>query len=175
MKALFSLIDGLNLKDPHTQLRLSLDEEHLIIEERAFKIFRPVTEATYKVPLTNVIATVATTEKELVEKGKSAIGRGVAGGLLFGPAGLILGGLSGVGTKKGLQSSHLFIISYLSSEGEIKNITLNTHKVSNAQVTNKFHRYVQKKLDRIQPSEKVAEIRKQNEMDETETETNYIL
>ncbi|GIN37792.1 hypothetical protein [Heyndrickxia oleronia] len=175
MKALFALIDGLKLKDPYTQLRLSLDTEYLIIEERAFKVFRPVTEATYKVPLKNIIATIATTEKELVDKNKSAIGRGVAGGLLFGPAGLILGGLSGVGTKKGLQSNHLFIISYLSSKGEIENITLNTHKVSNAQVTNKFQRYVQKELKRIQPSEKVAEIRKQNELNEAETESSFIL
>lgn len=166
MKALFSLIDGLKLKDTHAQLRLSVDSEFLLIEERAFKIFRPVTEATYKVPLKNIISTIATTEKEFVDKNKSAIGRGVAGGLIFGPAGLVLGGLSGVGTKKKLQETRLFVISYLSSKGEIENITLATHKVSNPQVTNKFQRFVQKELERIQPDPRVAELRKQIEKEE---------
>ena len=39
-------------------------------------------------------------EKVFVEKDKSVIGRAVVGGLLLGPVGAIVGGMSGVGTKK---------------------------------------------------------------------------
>jgi len=39
-----------------------------------------------------------------VEKGRSVIGRGLVGGLLFGPAGLVLGGMSGIPKKTVRQS-----------------------------------------------------------------------
>lgn len=172
MKALFSLIDGLNLKDEYATLRLSVNGEQLLIEERVMKGFRERTDATYRIPLQNIIAVEEVTEKELIEKNKSAIGRGVAGGLIFGPAGLVLGGLSGIGKKKGIKKSRLFVISYVSSSGEIANVTLEKHKHSNAPVTTKFQKYVQKELQRITPSAKVLEIRKQYVIGE---ETDIIL
>ena len=39
-------------------------------------------------------------EKAIIEKDKSVIGRAVVGGLLLGPVGAIVGGMSGIGTKK---------------------------------------------------------------------------
>ena len=39
-------------------------------------------------------------EYETIEKDKSVIGRAVVGGLLLGPVGAIVGGMSGIGTKK---------------------------------------------------------------------------
>lgn len=160
MKALFSMVDGLSNNDPVSQWRLSIDAEQLLLEERTVKLIRPTTDRTYRIPLKNVIEIIATTEKEFVEQNKSAIGRGVAGGLLFGPAGLVLGGLSGVGTKNKIKTSRLLIVSYLTSDGEIANLILNTHKVSNIALTDKFQRFANKELGKVTPVNKVAELRK---------------
>lgn len=59
-------------------------------------------------------------ETEIVEKSKSVIGRAVAGGLLFGGVGAVVGGLSGTGTKEKKERRFYFIISYTSSTGEDK-------------------------------------------------------
>jgi len=59
-------------------------------------------------------------ETEIVEKDKSPIGRAIVGGLLFGKAGAVVGAVSGTGTKKKKERHFLFIISYISSQGEEK-------------------------------------------------------
>ena len=59
-------------------------------------------------------------ETEIVQKGKSPIGRAVAGGLLFGGAGAIVGAISGTGTKEKKVKKLLFVISYTSSDGQDK-------------------------------------------------------
>ena len=57
-------------------------------------------------------------ETEVVEKDRSVIGRAVAGGLLFGGVGAVVGGMSGVGKKEKKVTRLLFIISYTSKSGE---------------------------------------------------------
>lgn len=58
-------------------------------------------------------------QTEIVEKDRSVIGRAVAGGLLFGGLGAVVGGMSGVGRKKEAQVSKLvLVISYTSKDGE---------------------------------------------------------
>ena len=59
-------------------------------------------------------------QTEIVEKSKSPIGRAVAGGLLFGGVGAVVGAVSGTGKKEKKVSKFLFIISYTSSSGEDK-------------------------------------------------------
>lgn len=170
MKALFNLVEGIDLKDRHAQLRLSTDEEYLLIEERVSKVFRSVTDSTQKVPLKNIISTIITTESELVERSKSAVGRGAVGGLLFGPAGLVLGGLSGVGKKKSLKKNKYFIISYLAADEAIKNITLSTAAVSNETLTKKFNKYISKVLSSTTPSTEVEKLRLLNQVENEKTE-----
>lgn len=163
MKVLFTLIGGLDLREPLATLRASVGDESILIEERATKGFREITVATFKIPMKNVISVIEATEKELAEISKSVVGRGIAGGLIFGPAGLLLGGMSGIGKKKGIKKSRVFIISFINSSGDISNITLEKHRHSNAPVTTKFQKYIQKELRKTNPSEKVVELRLQNE------------
>lgn len=59
-------------------------------------------------------------QTEIVEKSKSAIGRAVAGGLLFGGVGAVVGAVSGTGKKEKKVNKFYFIISYTSSAGEEK-------------------------------------------------------
>lgn len=51
-------------------------------------------------------------DKELIEKDKNVIGRGVVGSVLFGGAGLVLGGLSGLQTKKKEKVVDYLIVNY---------------------------------------------------------------
>lgn len=55
---------------------------------------------------------------ELREKQKSVIGRAVAGGLLLGPVAAIIGGLSGVGTKKVEADEQIVSIDFIGHDGE---------------------------------------------------------
>lgn len=59
-------------------------------------------------------------ETEVTQVSKSVIGRAVAGGLLFGGVGAVVGGISGTGTKAKKEHHFYFIISYTSSTGEDK-------------------------------------------------------
>ena len=59
-------------------------------------------------------------QTEIVEKSKSTIGRAVAGGLLFGGVGAVVGAVSGTGKKEKKVNKFYFIISYTSSAGEEK-------------------------------------------------------
>jgi len=62
-------------------------------------------------------------DKEIIEKDKSVIGRGIVGNVLFGGAGLILGGLSGLQKKQVEQNIDYLIINY-KSDGEDKVINV---------------------------------------------------
>jgi len=59
------------------------------------------------------------TEKEIVEKSKSVIGRAVVGGALLGPLGAVVGGVSGVGDKKKTQTDGYIEITYGEEEKAI--------------------------------------------------------
>lgn len=52
------------------------------------------------------------TRKEIEEKGKSVVGRALVGTLIAGPLGTIVGGMSGLGTKKKKKNVRYFIINY---------------------------------------------------------------
>lgn len=138
-KAIVKLIDGLPLRNQEADIELTFDDKFLLIAETRPQGFKMVTDNLFKIPLENVIGTMLTTEKEIIEKSKSVIGRGVVGGLVFGPAGLLLGGLSGIGKKSRVEKSRVYIVSYVGSDREIKNITFGMNKMM-VSVTEKFDR-----------------------------------
>lgn len=51
-------------------------------------------------------------EKDVTEKNKSVIGRAAAGGILLGPLGAIVGGMSGTGKKQKTETKYYFVINY---------------------------------------------------------------
>lgn len=57
-------------------------------------------------------------ETEITQKNKSVIGRAVAGGLIFGGVGAVVGAVSGAGKKDKKERKFMFIISYTSSSGD---------------------------------------------------------
>lgn len=76
--------------------------------------------------LYNQITTVTIlSEKEIIENSKSVLGRAAVGGLLLGPLGAIVGGMSGTGTKEKTETRYYFVINYHpgSEPNEIKAIS----------------------------------------------------
>lgn len=59
-------------------------------------------------------------QTEVVQMDKSPIGRAIAGGLLFGGVGAVVGAVSGTGKKEKKVSKFYFLISYTSAAGEDK-------------------------------------------------------
>ncbi len=72
-----------------------------------------------KISLKDISNVAIISDKEIIEKDKSVIGRGVVGSVLFGGAGLILGGLSGLNKKQVVQNVDYLIINY-KEDGEDK-------------------------------------------------------
>ncbi len=57
-------------------------------------------------------------EEEITEANKSSIGRAVVGGVLLGPLGAMVGGMSGIGKKKKTKYKDYFVVNYTSSTDE---------------------------------------------------------
>ncbi|NQX65712.1 hypothetical protein HQN90_06195 [Paenibacillus alba] len=151
-KAIVTLIDGLPLKNSKSQLEITFDNDYLIISETIAKGFKMVVDNTFKIPLANFLESTVTTEKEIVSQSKSVIGRGIVGGVLFGPAGLLLGGMSGIGDKKKTKVSDVYIVSYLSSAEEVRNITFTMPPLM-VSVTKKFDKDLKERMKMVQLSE----------------------
>lgn len=78
-------------------------------------------------------------QTEIAERSKSVIGRAVAGGLLFGGVGAVVGAVSGTGTKDVKNKKFMFIISYTSSSGEDAFISFeDTRMYKGVKVANKL-------------------------------------
>lgn len=85
-----------------------------------------------QISLKDIVNVGIVNDKELIEKDKSVIARGIVGNVLFGGAGLILGGLSGIGTKKVNQDIDYLIINYKeNNEDKVINIYAKSGILSN--------------------------------------------
>ena len=98
----------------------------------ADKVVVVLNQQKYFIPVERVLAVDFIDNKNIATKNKNVVGRGIVGGLLFGPAGLILGGLSGIGTKTAVTIETAFVVSFVNKNGEIDNLVFeyasNLHK-----------------------------------------------
>lgn len=76
--------------------------------------------------LTSILYAEHLTNTEIIEKSKSVVGRAAAGGLLFGPVGALIGGMSGVGSSQKKKLQLYYVIHFTNSLGEEAIITLET-------------------------------------------------
>ncbi len=65
-----------------------------------------------KIHNSQIINLKQTSKEELVKTNKSVIGRAVVGGLILGPLGAVIGGMSGIGNKEKFKNKHYFAINY---------------------------------------------------------------
>lgn len=108
----FKLVEGTSLQ-PELMYDVALYDNHLTIK---LPLGKQDTTLKYS-QITDIFYGLQT---EIVTTGKSVIGRAVAGGLLFGGVGAVVGAVSGSGTKQKKERRFYFIISYTSSAGEDK-------------------------------------------------------
>ncbi len=76
---------GINgLENKECEIKIEKSEVWLYIEDK-----------TYQIKMKNVELL-----KQITEKDKSVVGRAIVGGIAFGVVGAVVGGMSGIGTKK---------------------------------------------------------------------------
>ncbi|WP_300902232.1 hypothetical protein [uncultured Clostridium sp.] len=114
-------VDGVESYSKGTAVELSMDDksQYLIMKARIFKD-KPIIKLKYS----QILAVNVITEKEIIENNKSVVGRAVVGGVLLGPLGAIIAGMSGVGSKTKSNNHYFMVINYKSSTGEIKVLSL---------------------------------------------------
>jgi len=93
-------IDGLSGYGEGVKVKFSKNPEEIIIDK------------TYSIPTKNIESTTFNSSKELTEHQKSVVGRSLVGGLLLGPVGAVVGGISGVGTQKETTMIWIITINY---------------------------------------------------------------
>ena len=117
-KAKFQYVDGLNIFQDNEIVNLYLDDDEQRIVISEFLAKKPKEAYLKYSQITNA---EVLSEKEIIEKSKSVIGRAAVGTILLGPLGGIVGGISGVGDKKKSKTNYYFIVNYKSStDNEIK-------------------------------------------------------
>ncbi len=111
-----SFIDGIEGYTKGAAIALSIDNENQCLTVKA-RIFKnpPVHLKFEQITGVNVVS-----EKEIIEKSKSVVGRAVVGGVLLGHLGTIVGGMSGIGNKQKSEIHYFMVINYKSQSGEIK-------------------------------------------------------
>ena len=109
----FLVVDGCvpGMATPST-VKISLFSDR--IEIRQIIGGKGVAQLSYS----QVTAAAKVNEQEIAELDKSVIGRAVAGGVLLGPLGAVVGGMSGVGKKQKTVYKDYFVINYTAASGE---------------------------------------------------------
>ena len=144
IKVITTIVDGLPIPEK-SKVEVILEEEFIVINQIKVSGFKLEPINTFKVKLENVLDITVSTEKEIIEMNKSVVGRGAVG-MIFGPVGAILGGMSGIGTKKVVKKKDtLFVIAYKSKEGEIKNISFKVNDPMGKNLAKNFALVVKKK------------------------------
>lgn len=75
-------------------------------------------KSTMTLPYSQITDVFYGMESELQTKQKSPIARAVAGGLLFGGVGAVVGAVSGIGEKQKTVNKFYFAVSYTDESGE---------------------------------------------------------
>lgn len=109
-------VDGINGYNKGTAVEVSINKEseNLTIKSRAIK------KPEVHLGLDQITGVNVISEKDVIEKSKSVTGRAVVGGVLLGPLGAIVGGMSGVGNKTKSNTKYYMIINYKSQSEELK-------------------------------------------------------
>lgn len=113
IKTTLKFVDGLSAftRDELIELTFHEDKNEISIKSLANK-----SKPLIHLKIDKIINTDFLSEKEIIEKSKSVGGRAVAGGLLLGPLGAIVGGMSGIGSKQDSKTKYYIVINYKSND-----------------------------------------------------------
>jgi hypothetical protein len=95
-------------------------------------------KTTFEIPKDRLVKAEVMIEQETFEKDKSVMGRAIVGGLLLGPVGAVVGGISGTGKKTSKKPPEIYLlVDYINSEGKDAQIA-----VKNTIDVFKIHKFV---------------------------------
>ncbi|WP_286149563.1 MULTISPECIES: hypothetical protein [Bacillota] len=143
-------IDGISFYTKGFMIKISIDDNNKCL------IINPLVEKkeSVKVKLQNIINVSVVTDKDIVEKSKSVLGRAAIGGLLIGPLGAIVGGISGTGNKVKNKYTYYMVINYKSEiDNEIKVISF---KIVDGSL--KWSKFFDELKSRINKNENLEEV-----------------
>lgn len=142
------LVDGLSSynRDVVLQLTLNNENECLTINSKILKNQPDINLKYNQIVDANII-----TGEEIIQQSKSVVGRAAVGGLLLGPLGAIVGGMSGTGTKTDTQTQYYVVINYRNKDGELKVLSF---KIVGFSRWNSFIKELRSKINTQQNIEK---------------------
>ncbi|AQW28473.1 TPA: hypothetical protein I9063_002877 [Clostridium perfringens] len=121
-------VQGLPKMNEHSCLDLFVDGDFLVLEHlKGIGFFSKNVEVTdvFKIHHDKIISLDIIDKTNISSKSKSVVGRGIAGDLIFGPVGAVLGGMSGAKTDIKSTTIYYFNIAYYGkNENDIKTIIL---------------------------------------------------
>lgn len=136
-------IDGLSNLPKGVQCGIYAENDVLLMQQMYAK-----GSTSYNLQFSQITNIGLVAEQEIVEKGRSVVGRGMIGGLVFGSIGAIVGGLSGVPNKETKETTYYLAVNYKATDsGEISSITFKVSPI----FTRELVSYVQKKIAEGQP------------------------
>lgn len=116
------VLHGIPHIPPKTEVEVSVSSDKITFKTK---------DLTFDLSLEQVKAATALKTTDILTKEKSVIGRGIVGGVLLGPLGAIVGGMSGIG-KKQLKGAFLVINYQPKDSEEIEVIIVNLYLLLNA-------------------------------------------
>ena len=117
------LISGLPQENQNSFFMFNFEGNQLKITEKLTRVFKKSKELqTFSLDVDKIISIDIITQDNIVEKQNSTFGRGVAGALLFGPVGAIIGTSSAGSTTVNEQTGVLVFSYYGKNEEDIKTI-----------------------------------------------------
>lgn len=105
------LVDGVPNIGERRIVKVYLLPEALLIRQES-------DDKSAELPYTRIKDAQVVTEKEIIEKSKSVVGRAMIGGLFLGGLGATVGAISGVGTKQQVNENQFLVINYSTADSE---------------------------------------------------------
>lgn len=135
-------VDGLNVYDSSIILQVELDnKDNCVSISSKMKPEYPNIKILYN----QIKGVKALTKQEIIHENKSVVGRAAIGGVLLGPLGAIIGGMSGVGNKTSSQSTRYIVLNYKNRDDELKILSF---EVVGFSIWPKFVKELENKIDK---------------------------
>lgn len=149
---LFSYLEGLGQLPDNSLFRVELDKDYLFLfHVKLHLLGRDEIIQKYQIQAADVVDLGIVKQSEIQKQ--SVVGRGVVGGVLFGPVGAMLGAMSATGKQK---IKNVFAVSYLPSQGtEAKTIMFDADPAGWTANNTKWVRKVQKELATYKKSDRL--------------------
>jgi len=88
----------------------------ILLHTHGIQIMGGITMDLFQIHNSQIISLYQKSQEEIIRTNKSVIGRAVVGGLILGPLGAIVGGMSGIGSKEKFINKTFLIINYWDTE-----------------------------------------------------------